>query len=103
MMTRCGKKKGGHLIKHNKDAFVLATAVPAQAVGDVVATAVGLVLGLVASALAGRVTVGQLLPGNGTGCRRHLDGLGGLQLVALGLPQRFVRLLWRSGRSIPDV
>ena len=96
------KKRGGHLIKH-ENAFVLATAVPAQAVGDVVATAVGLPLGLVASALAGRVTVGQLLAGNSTGCRRPLDGLGGLQLVALGLPQRFVRRLWRSGRSIPDV
>ena len=85
------KKRGGHLFKH-EDAFVLATAVSAQAVGDVVATAVGLPLGLVASALAGRVTGGQLLAGNSS--RRHLDGLGGLHHVALGahfLPQRFGR------------
>ena len=85
---------------------MVAAAISAQAVGDVVAAAVGLALGLVASALAGLVTGGQLLAGNSTGCRRPLDGLGGLQHVAFGahfLQQRFGRGYWRRGSIIPDV
>ena len=89
-MTKCKFKKRRRLIKHSgaKDPLVLAPAVSAAATVDAGAAAGG---GRreVASALALWVAVGQLLAG-----RRHLDGLGGLQHVALGahfLQQSFGR------------